>query len=125
MTDRAWKASERRMAEVLSLGGRLDVERVGVPGRQRGHSPDLKHPMFAVEHKYGLHAISALQREAWEQADASAAVQGLPPLVTLEQRYGRGKPLERYVMMRAEDFADLLRFTLEGPGGVFDHLLNG
>jgi hypothetical protein len=96
------------MAEILSLNGQLESQRRPVPGRARGEEPDIAHPWFAVEHKYGLRVLSSVQRLAWEQADAAARDLDLVPLVTMESRQGRGKPLERFVMMRAADFAEML-----------------
>lgn len=111
-----WKKSERRMAELLSIRGALETARVPIPGRQRGETPDIAHPWFAIEHKYGKRVLSGVQNEAWEQAEASADEQGLPPLVTLEQRRGPGRPLERFVMMRAEQFVELLETVLHSRG---------
>lgn len=48
-----WKKSERDAAE--TLGGK----RIPVTGRHSGDVPDIEHPIFAIEHKYGKRVISA------------------------------------------------------------------
>ena len=45
MSEKAWKRSERRIAELL--GGR----RVPVSGRQRGATPDVEHDALSIEVK--------------------------------------------------------------------------
>ena len=72
-----WKASERKIAEIL--GGK----RVPVTGRERGSAPDVEHEVFAIEHKYGK-VISSRFQTAIEQAQAAAEGTKKIPLVTWE-----------------------------------------
>ena len=101
-----WKASERRMA--LALGGR----RVPVTGRQRGDAPDVEHPIFAIEHKYGR-VLSPRLQMAVEQAVAAACGTSKLPLVTVEHANGRGNANGLYVLMRLEDW-----IAWNGPSDV-------
>ncbi len=74
MTERAWKRSERRVAELL--GGR----RVPVSGRQRGDAPDIAHPVFAVEVKTRK-TLPAWLRTAMAQAVAAQCGEQIPVVV--------------------------------------------
>lgn len=100
MQSKVWKKWERHWAEFL--GG----VRVPITGRARGSAPDVEHPVFAIEIKYGNVMSSRLQT-AVEQAQAAAEMvvaEGEKlPLVGITHRTGKRK-LEHYVLMRAEDF---------------------
>ena len=100
MNRATWKASERRFAELL--GG----QRVPVTGRGRGETPDIAHPVFAIEHKCGQ-VMSSRLVEAVQQARAAAKQTGKLPLVTIEQSNGPGRANGRYVMMDIETFLAL------------------
>ena len=106
MTARAtWKASERRIAEIL--GG----ERVPVTGRERGSAPDVEHPAFAIEHKYGK-VLSTRFQTAIEQAQAAAEGTDKLPLVTFEHARGGNVGNIIGVTMLMDDFVKLI-LTLE------------
>jgi len=98
-----WKKWERWWAELL--GG----VRVPVTGRQRGSAPDVDHPEFAIEVKYGRVMSSRLSL-AVEQAvaarDYALEHEGVEkiPLVCITNRT-KTKVIDNYVLMRAEDFA--------------------
>lgn len=82
MSEKAWKRSERRIAEIL--GGR----RVPVSGRQRGDAPDIRHATLAVEVK-SRKKLPAWIVDALDQAEASAGAGQTPVAVLHEhgQRY--------------------------------------
>ncbi len=97
MTDRAWKACERRVAELL--GGR----RVPVTGRQRGDAPDVSHPWLSIECKH-RRALPAWIADALDQAAAASdGGERLPVAILHEagQRHGRD-----VVLIRLADFRD-------------------
>jgi len=102
MTARAtWKASERRIAEIL--GG----ERVPVTGRERGSAPDVEHHAFAIEHKYGK-VLSSRFQTAIEQAQAAAEGTDKLPLVTFEHARGGNVGNIIGVAMLMDDFVKLI-----------------
>jgi hypothetical protein len=100
-----WKASERRIAEIL--GGK----RVPVTGRERGSAPDVEHPFFAIEHKYGK-VLSTRFQTAIEQANAAAEGTDKLPLVTFEHARGGNVGNIIGVTMLMDDFLKLI-LTLE------------
>ena len=65
MSDKRWKATERRIAALL--GGR----RVPVSGRGRGDAPDIAHPWLALEVKDRA-TLPAWLLDALDQAERSA-----------------------------------------------------
>lgn len=71
MTERRWKATERRIAALL--GG----QRVPVSGRGRGDQPDVRHPWLSIECKDRA-ALPAWLLDALAQAEASASPDQLP-----------------------------------------------
>jgi len=97
-----WKVWERWWAELL--GG----VRVPVTGRQRGAAPDIDHPDFAIEVKYG-NVMSSRLSLAVEQAvaarDYTLEHEGVEkvPLVCITNRT-KVQKIDQYVLMRAEDF---------------------
>lgn len=102
MSERAWKRSERRIAEVL--GGR----RVPVSGRGRGDAPDIEHPALSIEVKTRK-SLPAWIKDALAQAEASSTA-GRVPVVVLHERGKRYA--SSLAVMRLEDFADC--FLKEG-----------
>lgn len=96
----AWKDWERYWAGLL--GG------IRVPVSGRGRAPDIEHPVFAVEIKYGA-VMSPRMTQAIAQADEASrhiiTTNGVRkiPLVCISNRSGKRK-LEHFVLMRAEDF---------------------
>lgn len=102
MTARAtWKASERKIAELL--GGK----RVPVTGRERGFAPDVEHPLFAIEHKYGS-VLPARFQKAIEQAQAAAVGTDKIPLVTFEHARRGNVGNIVGVTMLMDDFLNLI-----------------
>lgn len=96
-----WKASERKIAEIL--GGK----RVPVTGRERGSAPDVEHEVFAIEHKYGK-VISSRFQTAIEQAQAAAEGTEKIPLVTWEHaRKGNAGNIVGVTML-IDDFLKLV-----------------
>ena len=101
MNRSTWKRHEREWAELL--GGK----RVPVSGRQRGDQPDIQHPRFSVEVKAGL-VLSTRVLTGMEQAIA-AMKEGQTPIVCISNRKKGGQNTgAKYVLMRAEDFVDLI-----------------
>jgi hypothetical protein len=98
-----WKKSERDAAE--TLGGK----RIPVTGRHSGDVPDIEHPIFAIEHKYGKRVISATIKKALSQARKASETTGKIPLVTIEQAEGQGRGNERLALINIDDFANLLK----------------
>ena len=102
MTHRGtWKASERRIADIL--GGK----RVPVSGRERGFAPDVEHDKFAIEHKYGK-VLSTRFQTAIEQALAAAVGTDKLPLVTFEHARKGGVGNIIGVTMLMDDFLKLI-----------------
>jgi hypothetical protein len=97
-----WKKSERDAAE--TLGGK----RIPVTGRHSADVPDIEHPIFAIEHKYGKRVISATIKKALSQARKASETTGKIPLVTIEQAEGQGRGNERLALINIDDFANLL-----------------
>lgn len=107
MTDpQTWKASERRMAQIL--GG----QRIPVSGRERGYAPDIDGVAvagrrLAIEHKYGQRILSARVNEAFAQAKAAAHSSRDIPMVTVEET-GHGHKNIRVIIMDAVQFAEMV-----------------
>lgn len=78
MSDKRWKATERKIAELL--GG----ERVPVTGRQRGSAPDIQHPFFSIEVK-DRQSLPDWILDAMNQADESNPGDKTP-IVVLHQK---------------------------------------
>jgi hypothetical protein len=106
-----WKKSERDAAE--TLGGK----RIPVTGRHSGDVPDIEHPMFAIEHKYGKRVISATIKKALSQARKAAETTKKIPLVTIEQAEGQGRGNERLALIDIDDFAELIEHAKVIPLG--------
>ena len=95
--DKTWKAIERRVASFL--GG----VRVPVSGRQRGHSPDVEHPLFSIEVKH-RQSIPEWLFDAMDQAEQSRRDEQIP-LVFLHQK---GQTLhESLTVMRGGSILEL------------------
>jgi hypothetical protein len=93
-----WKNWERFWAH--QLGG----VRVPVSGRARGDTPDVSHPLWAIEVKAGR-VLSPRLRLGMRQAIA-AARNGQTPLLCISHT-SAGRPAEHYVMLRLRDWLDL------------------
>ena len=102
-----WKASERKFAKELG-GEELGVERVPVSGRIRGYAPDIKHPLYAIEHKYGKRILSSRLKEALDQAEKSV-VGDQVPIVTFEEVTQAGYPNIKGVFMTLDTFKDITK----------------
>jgi hypothetical protein len=97
--DRAtWKAWERFWAH--QLGG----VRVPVSGRQRGDTPDVAHPLWAIEVKAGR-VLSPRLALGMKQAVA-AARNGQTPLLCISHT-SPGRAAEHYVLLRLRDWQEL------------------
>lgn len=96
MADKAWKRTERRIAELL--GG----ERVPITGRQRGSAPDVKHGWLSIEVKH-RNVVPNWLHEAMDQAQLSKRGDQLP-IVVLHQ-CGCGH-LDDYCIIRLGDFLE-------------------
>ncbi len=98
MTDKSWKATERRVAGLL--GG----ERIPVNGRIRGSAPDIAHDTLSIEVK-SRRSVPAWLTEAMEQAQASSRDSRLP--VSVIHQWGRPYA-DALCVMRLEDLAGYL-----------------
>ena len=104
MNRSTWKRHEREWAELL--GGK----RVPVSGRQRGDQPDVAHPDYSIECKAGA-VLSTRVLDGMEQAIA-AMKDGQTPIVCISNRKKGGQNTSaKYVLMRAEDFVNLISRT--------------
>jgi hypothetical protein len=96
MTDKRWKATERRIAALL--GGR----RVPVSGRGRGDQPDIAHPWLALEVKDRA-TLPVWLLDALPQAEASGTPAQLP--VAVLHRAG-DRHDHALIVLRLADFVD-------------------
>jgi hypothetical protein len=94
MTDKCWKAAERRIATLL--GGKR------VPVNGRGDEPDVAHSWLAIEVKHRASLPSWLL-SALNQAHKGATAEQLPIAIVHQagQRYE-----DSLVLVRLRDFAD-------------------
>jgi hypothetical protein len=104
MSDKRWKATERKIATLL--GGR----RVPVSGRGRGDAPDIAHPWLSLEVKDRA-TLPAWLLDALAQAEASATAAQLP--VAVVHRAG-DRHDHALVVLRLGAFVD--RFGDAKPG---------
>ena len=96
MSDKAWKACERRVAKYI--GG----ERVPITGRQRGDVPDIKHAWLCPEVKY-RQKISKFLHDAMRQAVAAVRGKQMPCVILCEKGQDTG---DAYIIFRLEDARD-------------------
>jgi len=96
MSDKAWKACERRIAKYI--GG----ERVPVSGRARGYAPDIEHDFLSVEVKYRA-KIPAWIHDAMNQAEASRTDEKVSCVIVCEKWQSAG---DSYIFFRLEDARD-------------------
>lgn len=101
MTDKLWKSIERKVAAFI--GG----ERVPVSGRQRGFSPDVRHPLFSIEVKH-KQELPAWLFDALEQAEKSKTGEQIP-LVILHEK-GQSIP-DCLCVLRLSDILALAKFA--------------
>jgi hypothetical protein len=106
MSEKRWKATERRIAALL--GGR----RVPVSGRGRGDAPDIAHPWLALEIKDRA-TLPLWLLDALDQAERSAAPHQLPAAVL--HRAG-DRHDHALVVLRLHHFRDWFL----GPGAADD-----
>jgi hypothetical protein len=95
MSEKRWKRTERRIAELL--GGR----RMPISGRQRGDTPDVLHDRLSIEVK-SRRRLPGWLEEAMKQAEA-AAKNGQLPVAVLHQDSRRYR--DCLVVLRLKDFA--------------------
>jgi len=110
MTDKRWKATERRIAALL--GGR----RVPVSGRGRGDAPDIAHPWLSLEVKDRA-TLPAWLLDALDQAEGAAIPAQLPAAVLHRAGDRHDAAL---VVLRLSDFAawfDPARRVAQSPKG--------
>lgn len=99
MSDKTWKAIERRVADYF--GG----VRVPVTGRQRGSAPDIQHDFFSFEVKHRK-TLPEWLFDAINQAEESRT-NGQVPLVVLHQK---GQTIgESLSVLRTSDILALYR----------------
>lgn len=96
MSDKAWKAYERRLAK------RLGGERVPITGRIRGSAPDVKNSWLSIEAKFRKQ-LPAWLFDAMDQAVKSIRGEQLP-IVVLHQSGTRTD--NDFVVLRLKDFED-------------------
>ncbi len=99
MSEKGWKRTERRIAELLG------VKRVPVSGRTRGDVPDVAHDLLSIEVK-SRRRLPAWIEDALRQAEASAE-DGQLPVVVLHQD-GK-KYRDALIMCRLSRFANLTK----------------
>lgn len=96
MSDKVWKACERRVAKYI--GG----ERVPVSGRARGDKPDIDHNFLSIEVKYRAKFPFWLH-DAMAQAEASAMPRQMPCVILCEKGQETG---ETFICFRLRDARD-------------------
>jgi len=98
MTDKTWKAVERKVA--LYLGG----ERVPVTGRQRGSAPDVLHDKLSIEVKH-RQSLPSWLFDAMEQAEMSKKGEQIPTVIL----HQKGQKIEDCLtILRLSDILSLL-----------------
>ena len=95
MAEAHWKRHERKTARLLG------AERNPNTGRSQA---DITAGPFCVEHK-SRKVLPKWLLEALEQARRNAAP-GQTPVVVLSWAPGQGRKVQRYVMLRFEDWAE-------------------
>ena len=97
-----WKAEERWWAS--KYGGK----RVPVTGRQRGDAPDVAHPFFAFEIKYGKTNVPNRLVNALDQAAKSGQqtkpFPTMPVVGVCAPGINSAYPKERIVVLQEPDF---------------------
>jgi hypothetical protein len=96
VTDKTWKAIERRIARYIH------GERVPVTGRQRGSAPDIKHAWLAPEVKHRKKLPDWIH-DAMSQAKASVRGHQMPAVFLHEKGAQVG---DCYVIVMLSDFKD-------------------
>jgi len=109
-----WKQIERDWADkLLPRTSDAKVERIPVTGRHSGDVPDVEHPYFAVEVKYGK-VVSSRTLKAIEQARmASEANRGKLPIVCQSHKQEGARNLHHIVTMDLNTFNKLARCYME------------
>jgi len=102
-----WKQIERDWANVYLPRRDEDVvERLPVTGRHSGDVPDIEHPYFAVEVKYGK-VVSSRTLKAVEQAYKSSLATRRLPLVCQSHRTEGKRDLKHLITMDLDTFTEL------------------
>lgn len=107
MTDKAWKATERKIASIL--GGR----RVPITGRQRGDVPDVAHDWLAIEIKH-KQKLPDWVKDALDQAIASNPTGSKLPVAILHESGERFD--QAMVVIKLGDFVDWFVSRSEAGG---------
>ena len=107
-----WKQIERDWAnELLPKRLKDKVERLPVTGRHSGDVPDVEHPYFAVEVKYGK-VVSSRTLKAISQANKSAEATGRLPIVCQSHKTEGKRNLTHLVTMDLKTFVRLADFYM-------------
>ena len=94
MTDKTWKATERKLAS------RLGGKRVPITGRIRGSAPDIEHSWLSLEVKHRKQ-LPAWIYDAIDQAVKSNTGEQLPTVILHECGKRHDDDL---VVLRLQDF---------------------
>jgi hypothetical protein len=100
MSDRPWKAAERRAAKLI--GGRRYPANTG-------HAVDCESDSYCIQVKE-LKRASLTELGAWAVEVERVSVQRTPPkigLLVIKQRGGRGVPTPTLIVMTAATFAEM------------------
>jgi hypothetical protein len=106
----AWKQTERYVA--AALGG----TRVPITGRTTGDAPDIDHPFLVpeVKRRSSRYGFQQWLVKAFQQAKAASDTifertgKTKTPIVVVEHAHGRGIPNDYYVLMKLNDFVELV-----------------
>lgn len=99
MSDKSWKAFERRVAKML--GGR----RTGILGGE-----DIEHPVYSGECKL-LQSLPAWLTKLWAQTEANCPVGKIP--VAMVKKNG-GLDRDALTILRLGDFVELYKKSKQG-----------
>tara|TARA_R110000822_G_scaffold64946_1_gene159119 strand:- start:837 stop:1223 length:387 start_codon:yes stop_codon:yes gene_type:complete len=121
MPSKQWKQIERNWANQLLPRNPKDiVERIPVTGRHSGDVPDVDHPYFAVEIKYGK-VVSSRTLKALEQARmASEANRNKLPIVCQSHKQEGKRELRHIVSMDLDVFNILAKTYMHGKEPPID-----
>ena len=116
-----WKQIERDWAnELIARPTNAKVERVPVTGRHSGDVPDIQHPYFAIEVKYGK-VVSSRTLKALEQAMmASEANRGKLPIVCQSHKQEGKRNLKHIVSMDLDTFNRIARVWMDSRDAPVD-----
>ena len=116
-----WKQIERDWADkLIARPTNATVERIPVTGRHAGNVPDIQHPYFAIEVKYGK-VVSSRTLKALEQAlMASEANRGKLPIVCQSHKQKGKRDLKHIVSMDLNTFNKIARVWMDSKDAPVD-----